>query len=97
MHKSVIVVLPLLACAITWVTPTALAQCDSDAVLQQQVAEFNKFAAISEKAAIQEDNYVMRLWHWKACMWDTQAPKLTADQIQTAISKLGLRLHEPQL
>jgi hypothetical protein len=82
-------------CAVTWVRPT-LAQCDSDAVLQQQVYEFNKFAAICENAAIQEDNYVMRLWHWKACMWDTKAPKFTTDQLQ-AINKLGLHLYEAQL
>jgi len=84
-----------LPCA-DWVTPT-LAQCDSDAVLQQQVSEFNKLAARCEAAALQEDNYVMRLWHWKGCMWDFNAPRFTADQIQTGISKLGLRLYEPQL
>ena len=73
-----------------------LTQCDSDAVLQQQVSEFNKLAARCETAALQEDNYVMRLWHWKACMWDTHAPNFTADQIQTAI-KLGLRLYDAKL
>jgi hypothetical protein len=97
MHKSLIVVLPLLGaalmCAVTWVRPT-LAQCDSDTVLQQQVSEFNKLATRCEAAAIQEDNYVMRLWHWKACMWDFNAPRFTD---QTRINKLGLRLYEPQL
>jgi hypothetical protein len=58
--------------------------------------KFNKFAAICENAAIQEHDYVMRLWHWKACIWDTKAPKFTADQLQ-AINKLGLRLYEAQL
>jgi hypothetical protein len=65
-------------------------------VLRQQVSKFNELAAKCEKAAIQEQNYVMRLWHWKACMWDTNAPNLTADQIQTA-TKLGLRLYEAKL
>jgi hypothetical protein len=78
-------------------TPTLATECDSDALLQQQVSEFNKLAGRCEGAALQEDNYVMRLWHWKACMWDTRAPNFTADQIQTAINKLGLRLYEPQL
>jgi hypothetical protein len=81
-----------LMCAVT----CGRAQCDSDAALEQQVSEFNKLAARCEKAATQEQDYVMRLWHWKACMWDTNAPNFTADQIRTVIKK-GLRLYEAQL
>jgi hypothetical protein len=84
------------AIALTWIWPTVATECDSDAVLQQQVSEFNKLAARCEGAALQEDNYVRRLWHWKACRWDTNAPHLTAAQIQTMI-KLGLHLYEPKL
>jgi hypothetical protein len=75
-------------------TPTLATECDSDTLLQQQVYEFNKSAATCEKAAVQEQDYVMRLWHWKACMWDHNAPRFTD---QTRINKLGLRLYEPQL
>jgi hypothetical protein len=53
--------------AVSTPTPT-LAQCESDTVLQQQVAKFNKLSARCEAAAIKEDNYVMRLWHWKGFM-----------------------------
>jgi len=93
---AVILALLLATGAVSTPTPT-LAQCESDTVLQQQVAEFNKLSARCEAAAIKEENYVMRLWHWKGCMWDFHAPNFTGDQIQTGISKLGLHLHEPQL
>jgi hypothetical protein len=52
--------------ALAWAWPTLATECDSDALLQQQVSEFNKLAGRCEAAARQEDNYVMRLWHWKS-------------------------------
>jgi len=64
---AVILALLLATGAVSTPTPT-LAQCESDTVLQQQVAEFNKLSARCEVTAIKEENYVMRLWHWKgAC------------------------------
>jgi len=56
------------------VTVTAVeAQCQYDDVaLQRQVQEYNKSALRCESAAREEQDYPMRLWHWKACMWMRQ-------------------------
>jgi hypothetical protein len=35
----------------------------------------------------------MRLWHWKACMWDSDAPRF-GDQIERAIK---LDIYDPRL
>jgi hypothetical protein len=85
-----------LTSAVTCGTPLLASPPCDDSDLQQQVAEFNQLAAKCEKAALQESDYVMRLWHWKACMWDFGAPRFTADLILAAREK-GLRLYEPRL
>jgi hypothetical protein len=50
-------------------------------------------AARGARAAREEQDYLMRLWHWKACMWDTGAARFS-DQIERAI-KFGI--YDPRL
>jgi hypothetical protein len=80
------------ALAVTVTAVVAQCQCD-DVALQRQVHEYNKLALRCEQAARDEHDYLMRLWHWKACMWDVDAPRF-GDQIERAI-KFGI--YEPRL
>jgi len=88
--KLMLAIVFALAVAVTGVA----AQCDVDDVaLQRQVQEYNEKALRCERAALEEKDYLMRLWHWKACMWDTGAPRF-GNQIERAI-KFGI--YDPRL
>jgi hypothetical protein len=83
------VVFPLAA---TVTAARAQCQCD-DVALQRHVEKYNELAHCCERAAWEDKDYLMRLWHWKACMWDSGAPRF-GDQIERAI-KFGI--YDPRL
>src|SRR5262245_51314006 len=61
--------------------------------LERQIQKYNELAIRCEGTAREEQDYLMRLWHWKACMWDWDAPRF-GDQLERA-TKLGI--YSPRL
>ena len=93
MNKQKTLMLAVVFALAATVTAAAVqCQCD-DVALQRHVERYNELARRCERAAWEEKDYLMRLWHWKACMWDSDAPRF-GDQIERAI-KLGI--YDPRL
>ena len=74
MNKQKTLMLAVVFALAATVTAAAQCQCD-DVALQRHVEKYNELARRCERAAWEEKDYLMHLWHWKACMWDLDAPR----------------------